>query len=77
MSKLDFFGRPWVAFDASNKQHRRWYAEFQKYGTWGRTPVRFILPKEQGDLISMIHNNLLEYYVGKEFGENSVDKDAA
>lgn len=75
MSKLDFFRRPWVAFDAHNKQHRRWYAEFQKYGTWGRTPVRFIFPNEQGDLISMIHNSLIDYYVTEEFGENTIDKE--
>lgn len=32
MSKLDYIGRPWVAFDASDRQHRQWFAAFQSLG---------------------------------------------
>jgi hypothetical protein len=71
MSQLLFAGRPWTVFDAHNRQHRQWFAEFQKRRSWGQCPVRFIIPDDCGDLLSMIQNRLIEYYTGEEFGENS------
>jgi hypothetical protein len=70
MSKLAFIGRPWVAFDATNKEHRTWFAEFRKLGTWGQCPVRFIIPDDHGDLITMIQRRLIDYYVSQEFGDS-------
>ena len=69
MSRLSFVGRPWVAFDASNRQHRKWYADFVKSGTWGRCPVRFIIPDDHGDLLTMIQRRLNQYYTQREFGK--------
>ena len=68
MSRLAFVGRPWVAFDERNRQHRKWYAEFVKHGTWGRCPVRFIVSDDHGDLLTMIQRRLNKYYTEKEFG---------
>ena len=71
MSKLMQVGRPWVAFDATNSNHRQWFADFQRSGTWGRCPVRFLIAAEEvGDLITMIQRALIKYYVDQEFGEN-------
>ena len=57
-----------MAFDPHNKDHRRYYAEFLKRGGWGQCPVRFICPEDHGgDLISMIKNSLIAYYIEKEF----------
>jgi hypothetical protein len=68
MSKLEFYARPLVAFDVTNKSHRRWYHDFVQNGGWGRCPVRFICPNETGsDLVKMITRLLVEYYVDKEF----------
>lgn len=68
MSKLAFLGRPWVAFDPSNKQHRQWYHEFTQHQGWGRCPVRFICPDATGgDVIMMIRNQLVAYYTSREF----------
>lgn len=70
MSKLEFYARPWVAFDPTNKDHRRWYYQFMEARTWGHCPVRFICPEESGmDLTIMIRNQLIEYYTAKEFGK--------
>ena len=69
MSRLDYIGRPWTAFQASNKQHRQWFAEFQRSGTWGRCPVRFIVSDEHGDLVSLIQRKLIRHYVDREFGK--------
>lgn len=68
MSKLEFYIRPLVAFDPANKEHRRWYHEFMQYGGWGTCPVRFICPDDIGyDLTVMIRNELIDYYVKREF----------
>jgi hypothetical protein len=68
MSRLSLFGRPWVLFDAANKDHRASYHNFQVTGSWGACPWRFVVPDDRGDLITVIHRNLLEYYTQKEFG---------
>ena len=69
MSKLEYLARPLVAFDPYNKDHRRYYAEFVEYGGWGRCPVRFICPESSGlDLTLMIKNQLVQYYIDREFG---------
>jgi hypothetical protein len=72
MSRLAFIGRPWVAFEATDPQHRAWFAEFRKLGTWGRCPVRFIIADDHGDLITMIQRRLIDYYVSKEFDSTKV-----
>ena len=67
MSQLALYGRPWVVFDATNSEHRSWYADFVRSGTWGRCPVRFVIPDDHGNLITMIQRKLVEYYVQQEF----------
>ena len=67
MSKLQYHGRPWVNFDPGNKDHRRWFAEFQDHNTWGKCPVRFIVSDDHGDLLSMVRYRLLDYYMHREF----------
>ena len=68
MSKLEFYCRPLVAFNPHDKSHRRWYHEFIEYGGWGTCPVRFICPDDNGlDLTVMIKNQLIDYYIQKEF----------
>ena len=75
MSRLEFYSRPLVAFDPSNKEHRRYYTEFVKYGGWGKCPVRFIVPEDVGmDLPTMIRNRLVEYYTSKEFSDKDLFK---
>lgn len=73
MSRLSFYGRPWVAFDAANKQHRQWYNEFVTKGTWGNCPVRFLIDDEaQGNLVTMVQRRLVAHYLSHEFNPNRV-----
>jgi hypothetical protein len=77
MSRLQLHGRPWVVFDAGNKLHRKWFAEFNKSAQWGRCPVRFVVNEDHGDLITQIQRELIQFYVDKEFTkaiENPVAK---
>lgn len=75
MSKLEFYARPLVAFDPSNKNHRRHYYEFLRSRTWGRCPVRFICPNQTGaDLVKMMQTQLVDWYVIQEFKKEINDK---
>jgi hypothetical protein len=68
MSKLEYLSRPLVAFDPSNKEHRRHWYNFLEYGGWGNCPVRFIVTEDHGfDLVTMIQRSLVNYYVDREF----------
>lgn len=67
MSRLALIGRPFTVFDPENKQHRRWYYEFVNHSTWGHCPVRFVVPDDQGDLVTMIQRSLVKFYVEREF----------
>lgn len=67
MSRLALYGRPWVIFDAKNREHRQWFADFNKTAQWGRCPVRFVVNEDHGDLITQIQRELIQFYVDKEF----------
>jgi hypothetical protein len=67
MSVLNIKGRPYVVFDPSNRKHRRWYFEFVATSSWGHCPVRFVVPDDHGDLITMILRSLVNFYVDREF----------
>jgi hypothetical protein len=71
MSKLELFGRPYIVFDPSDKHHRKFFYQFQETGTWGRCPYRFLVPDDQGDLVTMIQRSLIHFYVDREFGKKS------
>ena len=69
MSRLQLHGRQWVVFNARNKEHRKWFANFNKTGAWGQCPVRFVVNDDHGDLITQIQRELIAHYVGREFGQ--------
>jgi hypothetical protein len=68
MSRLSLFGRPYVVFDPTDKDHRLHYHNFVVTGSWGACPVRFVVDDDHGDLITMIQRSLIQYYSNKEFG---------
>jgi len=67
MSVLYLRARPMVAFNVENPLHRKYFAEFVKYNTWGKCPVRFMTESLDVDLVSYINNKMLNYYVEQEF----------
>ena len=67
MSRLALHSRPFVVFDAKNKDHRTWFAEFNATAKWGNCPVRFLLDESAGDLVTQIQRRLIQYYVTQEF----------
>lgn len=74
MSRLALHNRQFVIFDAANRLHRSWFADFNKTGAWGRCPVRFVVNDDHGDLITMIQRELIQFYVDKEFKKLTVKK---
>ena len=67
MSHLALHSRPFVVFDPANKDHRTWFAEFNRSAKWGNCPVRFVVEDDNGNLVSMIQRRLIQYYVSREF----------
>ena len=67
MSQLELHGRPWVVFRPENRDHRSWYYNFVKTGTWGRCPVRFVVAEDHGNLITQMQRSLVQHYVTQEF----------
>ena len=69
MSRLEYYQRPLVAFDAANSEHRQYFYDFLTRSAWGRCPVRFICPDEHGPegLPGIASRQLLRYYMMKEF----------
>ena len=72
MSVLYLRARPVVAFDVDDPVHRKYFAEFVKYNTWGRCPVRFMAESLDMDLVSYINHKMLNYYVKQEFESGKV-----
>jgi hypothetical protein len=70
MSRLQLHGRQFVVFDANNKDHRKWFADFNSTRRWGQCPVRFVVNDDHGDLITQIQRELIQFYVDKEFKLN-------
>jgi hypothetical protein len=71
MSRLEYYQRPLVAFDAEDKDHRAYFHEFLITKTWGKCPVRFICPDEHGPegLVGIVMRQLINFYVRQEFGD--------
>jgi len=70
MSRLEFYCRPLVAFDANLKEHRQIYYKFVEARSWKHSPYRFICPEDHGyDLVTMIQRLMIDYYIRKEFGK--------
>jgi hypothetical protein len=67
MSVLELSGRPFIVFDPTNQEHRRYYHNFVTSGTWGHCPYRFVVPEDHGNLVTMIQRSLVNYYVTQEF----------
>lgn len=68
MTILDLKSRPIIEFDANNDEHRKHYANFVKYKSWGYCPVRFAVRSSRTDLNTQIERDMVDYYTLKEFG---------
>ena len=69
MSKINQYGRQYEVFDATSKTHRKIFHDVIKYKTWGRAPIRFWIENENNNLISQIADEMVRYYMMKEFGK--------
>lgn len=70
---LDVNRRPVVRFDVKNADHRRYFSEFVKTGTWAHSPVSFYAPDGVSVRAHCVEQ-LLEYYLKAEFKSVKVGK---
>jgi hypothetical protein len=54
-------------FDVNNKKHREYYADYMKTNTWGNCPVRLKVPTQIVSLPTYAREQLIRYYINKEF----------
>jgi hypothetical protein len=68
MSKLSSHGRPYVEFDPTNEEHRRYFAQFVQHSAWKDCPYRFYVTGVSFPIPAM-QRMLLDYYATEEFGK--------
>lgn len=59
--------RPQVVFDPSDKNHRKWAADFLRIRSWKNCPVRFVVNDNSIDLVGVMQRQLVTYYAEREF----------
>lgn len=55
-----------VAFDASNKLHRKAVASFMKRNAWADSPIRFSHDPEYGSVADQVKAKMLAWYINRE-----------
>ena len=55
--------RPFVVFDPSNKDHRRYFKKFMATSTWYSCPYQWLIDDHSTDVVSYINRKLLAHYV--------------
>ena len=66
MSVIEMNSRPKIRFDATNHQHRAYFQDFMKTGSWKNCPYQFFLEENQWNLVTMIQNKILNFYLNKD-----------
>ena len=66
MAILENFGRMFVVFNANDFLHRNFYFDFLKNNSWANCPVRFELEAPYLDIVTMIKDKMLNYYIQQE-----------
>lgn len=74
MSILESAARPFVKFDPTDKKHRRWFSEFVRTRSWASCPIRFTIDEESGNLFEVMHEQLVAFYISREFFDNKYSK---
>lgn len=67
MRSLATIVRPQVVFDPTNKDHRKWAADFIKNRSWRGCPVRFMVDDNSYDISNVMQRQLVQYYTDNEF----------
>lgn len=66
MSILKNSVRPSQYFEPSNIEHRKAYIKFLHDNSWSKLPYTFTLEAEYSDVISMVNDKLLKYYLNND-----------
>ena len=67
MLKYSTTARPFVIFNANNKEHRKEFFKFIEFRTWSKSPYRFLTEEAVNNIPAYISQKITEYYIKKEF----------
>lgn len=66
MKTLTTATRPTAKFDPKNVKHRKMIQQFNDERSWGKLPVTFVLEPEYSDLVTMVQDKMLKFYMAKD-----------
>ena len=66
MCVLNINSRPFVLFNAEDYKHRAYFKRYLETKSWKDCPVQFYIEGGRYDLVSMIQEKLLEFYMNKD-----------
>lgn len=72
MSILTPLKRPVVQFEVGNKEHREIFVSFLNDRSWAKSPILFQLEDTYYDVVTMITEKMLHYYIKQDFNEGTV-----
>lgn len=56
-----------MAYDPTNKDHRRYFNNFIKTRSWAGCPYQWLIMDDSGDVVHYLTKVTAEYYLCKEF----------
>lgn len=62
---------PIIEFDVNNSEHRKDLVTFMKTNSFSQCKNRYTLKGMYGDVLSMMKDKVLNYYINKEFPSTS------
>jgi hypothetical protein len=72
MTILNKHIRPVETFEASNKKHREYYSQYMATNSWGNCPFQLRSANSSLSLASYAREELIKYYMNKEFPNGQV-----
>jgi hypothetical protein len=58
---------PIIRFDVNNPEHRKDFVSFRETKSLGKCKNRYTLEGNYGDVVSMMTDKIINYYIHKEF----------
>jgi hypothetical protein len=67
LKTLHIHSRPFAVFDPTSTDHRRYYQQFLKTGSWQHSPYQWIIDDDCIDVVHHIDKKIVNFYLQTEF----------